>query len=63
MRLDLPARLAAIVGILAIVAVASMPWWAERATIYLPVEVLAMLALAQMWILLAGYGGLLSVGQ
>jgi len=63
MRLDLPARLAAIVGILAIVAVASMPWWAERATIYLAVEVLAMLALAQMWNLLAGYGGLLSVGQ
>ncbi|MCZ2105078.1 MAG: branched-chain amino acid ABC transporter permease [Comamonadaceae bacterium] len=59
----MPARLAAAVGVLAVVAIASMPWWAERATIYLAVEILAMLALAQMWNLLAGYGGLLSVGQ
>ncbi len=60
---DLPARLTALVGVLAIMAVAAMPWWAERATIFLAVEILAMLALAQMWNLLAGYGGLLSVGQ
>lgn len=58
-----PARIAAAIGVLAIVAVASMPWWAERSTIHLAVEILATLALAQMWNLLAGYGGLLSVGQ
>lgn len=60
---NLPARLTAIVGILVIVAVACMPWWADRALIYLTIEILAVLALAQMWNLLAGYGGLLSVGQ
>lgn len=63
MRADLPARVTAVVGILTVLAIASMPWWAERSTIYLAVEMLAMLALAQMWNLLAGYGGLLSVGQ
>ena len=63
MKADLPARITAVVSILAVVAIASMPWWAERSTIYLAVEMLAMLALAQMWNLLAGYGGLLSVGQ
>lgn len=59
----LPVRVAAVLGVLAIVAIASMPWWAERATLALAIEVLAMLALAQMWNLLAGYGGLMSVGQ
>lgn len=59
----LPARVAAVASLLAIALVASMPWWAERSSIYLAVEILAMLALAQMWNLLAGYGGLLSVGQ
>ena len=63
MRADLPARVTAVVGILTVLAIASMPWWAERSTIYLAVEMLAMLALAQMWNLLAGYGGLLSVCQ
>ena len=63
MHADLPARITAAVGVAAIPVVASMPWWAERATIFLAVEMLAMLALAQMWNLLAGYGGLLSVGQ
>ena len=63
MKADLPARITAVVSILAVVAIASMPWWAERSTIYLAVEMLAMLALAQMWNLLAGYGGMVSVGQ
>ncbi len=63
MTSDLPARLTAVCGALAVIVIASMPWWAERATIYLAVEILATLALAQMWNLLAGYGGLLSVGQ
>ena len=63
MKADLPARITAVVSILAVVAIASMPWWAERATIFLAVEMLAMLALAQMWNLLAGYAGMVSVGQ
>jgi branched-chain amino acid transport system permease protein len=40
-----------------------MPWWAARSTEQLLVEFLYTLALAQGWNLLAGYGGLLSVGQ
>jgi branched-chain amino acid transport system permease protein len=43
--------------------VASLPAWAERSTQHTATEFLYMLALAQMWNLLAGYGGLLSVGQ
>lgn len=39
------------------------PWWAERATMRLLTEFFYMLALAQMWNLMAGYGGLLSIGQ
>lgn len=41
----------------------SAPWWAERSGQRLLTEFLCTLALAQMWNLLAGYGGLLSVGQ
>jgi len=39
------------------------PLWADRGTMRLLIEVFYMLALAQLWNLLAGYAGLLSVGQ
>lgn len=39
------------------------PWWLGRADMRTLTELLYILALAQMWNLLAGYGGLLSVGQ
>lgn len=42
---------------------AAAPWWAGRADLRLLMEALAYLALAQMWNLLAGYTGLVSVGQ
>ena len=42
---------------------ASLPWWGERAHMHLATEFLYVLALAQMWNLLAGYAGLVSVGQ
>ena len=41
----------------------SMPWWAGRADMRLAGEFLYVLALAQTWNLLAGYGGLISMGQ
>ena len=56
-------QVAALVALACIVIVASMPWWAERALLRTATEFLYVLALAQMWNLLAGYGGLLSVGQ
>lgn len=39
------------------------PYWADRGTLRTLTEFLYLLALAQLWNLLAGYGGLLSVGQ
>lgn len=41
----------------------TMPWWARRYTELWTTEFLYTLALAQAWNLLAGYGGLVSVGQ
>ncbi|PRY88862.1 branched-chain amino acid ABC transporter permease [Donghicola tyrosinivorans] len=47
----------------AVLVLAAAPWWAGRADLRLLMEVFAYLALAQMWNLLAGYTGLVSVGQ
>jgi branched-chain amino acid transport system permease protein len=40
-----------------------VPFFAETATLRLMVEILAMIAMAQAWNLLAGYTGFVSVGQ
>ena len=50
-------------ALLLLLAAVSAPWWAERSTQRLLTEFLYTLALAQLWNLMAGYGGLLSVGQ
>jgi branched-chain amino acid transport system permease protein len=50
-------------AILALAILATLPWWVESSTLRLFVEFACLLALAQMWNLLAGYGGLVSVGQ
>ena len=42
---------------------ATLPWWADASTLRLVVEAVCLLVIAQMWNLLAGYGGLVSVGQ
>lgn len=44
-------------------ALLAMPWWASQGTIRSVVEICCFIAMAQMWNLLAGYGGLVSVGQ
>lgn len=49
-------------GLLCIVLV-SLPFWADSSTLRLLVEFMCYLVLAQMWNLLAGYGGLISIGQ
>lgn len=41
----------------------SMPFWAASSTMRLLIEIMCFLVLAQMWNLLAGYGGLISIGQ
>jgi branched-chain amino acid transport system permease protein len=54
----------ALSGAVALVALgASLPFWAGSDWLVTLVELLYFLALAQMWNLLAGYGGLVSIGQ
>jgi len=50
-----------IAATLALLAVA--PFWADRQTLRLLAEMFAFVALASLWNLLAGYAGLVSVGQ
>ncbi len=47
----------------ALVLLAAAPLWAGRAELRLFAEIYAYLALASLWNLLAGYAGLVSVGQ
>ena len=45
------------------VALAAAPYWADRLTLRLLAEMFTFVALASLWNLLAGYAGLVSVGQ
>lgn len=47
----------------AVVALAAAPYWGGRDDLRLLAEIYAYIALASMWNLLAGYAGLVSVGQ
>jgi branched-chain amino acid transport system permease protein len=49
--------------VLAFFALAAAPWWGDRADLRLLSEIYAYVALASLWNLLAGYAGLVSVGQ
>jgi branched-chain amino acid transport system permease protein len=44
-------------------ALATAPYWSDRATLRLLTEVFSYVALASLWNLLAGYAGLVSIGQ
>lgn len=57
------ARIAAILGTLALLILIAAPWWAGRADMRLMGELFLYLALASLWNLMAGYAGLVSVGQ
>jgi branched-chain amino acid transport system permease protein len=46
-----------------VIGLLSGPLWADRGTMRLLIEAFYFLALAQLWNLLAGYSGLISVGQ
>jgi branched-chain amino acid transport system permease protein len=46
-----------------LLALAAAPYWADRADLRLLAEIFAYIALASLWNLLAGYAGLVSVGQ
>jgi len=56
-------RLGFAILLAALIALLSLPTWAGRAEMRLLIEISYYLALAQAWNLLAGYAGLVSVGQ
>jgi branched-chain amino acid transport system permease protein len=56
-------RVFAVVALAGVVVLAFMPSWGEPATQRKMVEMFTLLALAQMWNLLAGFAGVVSVGQ
>ena len=56
-------RVAAVIGLLLVAGLATLPAWGPAGTMKLLIEFLTLLALAQMWNLLAGYAGLISIGQ
>lgn len=57
------ARAATLFGIIALVILVAAPYWAGRADMRLMSELFLYLALASLWNLMAGYAGLVSVGQ
>ena len=56
-------KAATVLGILVLILLVSAPWWAGRADMRLMGEMFLYLALASLWNLMAGYAGLVSVGQ
>lgn len=56
-------KAAAIVSALILLILISVPFWAGRSDMRVVVEFAYYLSLAQMWNLLAGYAGLVSIGQ
>ena len=49
--------------VLVAIILGAAPWWAGRADLRLIGEIMSYMALAVLWNLLAGYAGLVSVGQ
>ena len=56
-------RVGAILGLVVLIGMASLPGWGDAGTLKLLIDFFTLLALAQMWNLLAGYAGLISIGQ
>ena len=57
------ARIAALGAIVGLTLLIAAPWWAGRADLRLMGELFLYLSLASLWNLMAGYAGLVSVGQ
>ncbi len=62
-RGTLASRIFGVTAALAIVILATVPKWADVSTVRKLVQLFILLAVAQMWNLLAGFAGLASVGQ
>jgi len=62
-RANRSAKYVAVISLLIVIVLALAPWWAGRADMRLMGELFLYLALASLWNLMAGYAGLVSVGQ
>ena len=56
-------RVFAVLGFMLLACLIAAPFFGSRSVLYLLVEIFAYLALASLWNLLAGYTGLVSIGQ
>ena len=63
LRATTASKIFAVIGLPTIVLLATVPSWADRSTIRKLIELLILISLAQMWNLLAGFAGVVSVGQ
>ena len=61
-RNTLVSNIAVWLGVASAIILLSVPWWGTSGLMRWAVEVMCYLVLAQMWNLMAGYGGLMSVG-
>lgn len=57
------ARLVAFAGVPLLIALIALPWYGSSEGLRLVVEFACVLMMAQMWNFLAGYGGIVSIGQ
>jgi branched-chain amino acid transport system permease protein len=62
-RATTSSRIFAAFAALVVAALVAMPWWGDAGDMRLVAEMAYYVALAQLWNLLAGYAGLVSVGQ
>lgn len=62
-RTSQAAKVAGLLGLVILILLIAAPWWAGRADMRLMGELFLYLALASLWNLMAGYAGLVSVGQ
>ncbi|MGD1066360.1 MAG: branched-chain amino acid ABC transporter permease, partial [Vulcanimicrobiaceae bacterium] len=57
------ARIALIIGVLVVLILIALPLAGNSEAMRLVVEFVCVLTMAQMWNFLAGYGGIVSIGQ
>jgi branched-chain amino acid transport system permease protein len=62
-RATTASRIAALIALVGAAILFAAPWWGSTATLRLIGEMMVYVALASLWNLLAGYTGLVSVGQ
>ncbi len=62
-RVTNASRIAATLGTIIFCAAVSMPWWGNSGWMREVVEIASYLVYAMMWNLLAGYAGMVSIGQ